>query len=48
MAAVYTPEYGGKGHWSLFVDAIGPDGYLMPQYAGPIDAFLRGGTSVSR
>ncbi len=40
-AAVYTPEYGGTGHYSLFIDAIGPDGYILPQYADLIDAFLR-------
>lgn len=40
-AAVYTPQYGGRGHYSLFVDAIGPDGYILPQYADLIDAFLR-------
>ena len=40
-AAVYTPQYGGVGHYSLFIDAIGPDGYILPQYADLIDAFLR-------
>ncbi len=40
-AAVYTPQYGGPGHYSLFIDAIGPDGYILPQYADLIDTFLR-------
>jgi RHS repeat-associated protein len=40
-AAVYTPQYGGAGHYSLFIDAIGADGYILPRYAELIDAFLR-------
>ena len=47
-AAVYTPQFGGPGHWSLFIDAIGSDGYLLPQYAHLIDAFLRAGLPVIR
>ena len=47
-ALVYTPQYGGTGHWSLFLDAIGPDGYLLPQYADLIDEFLRAGIPVKR
>ncbi len=40
-AAVYTPQYGRTGHYSLFIDAIGADGYILPQYAELIDVFLR-------
>jgi hypothetical protein len=46
-AIVYTPQFGGEGHYSLFIDAIGADGYLLADYAQAIDDFLRGGvTSV--
>jgi hypothetical protein len=44
-AVVYTPQFGGEGHYSLFIDAIGPDGYLLPEYADKIDAFLRAGVA---
>ena len=47
-AVVYTPQFGGPGHWSLLIDAIGPDGYLLPQYAHLIDTFLRAGPPVIR
>ncbi|MEO6063442.1 MAG: RHS repeat-associated core domain-containing protein [Thermoflexales bacterium] len=40
-AAVYTEEFGGKGHYSLFVDAFGADGKLLPEYGDLIDNFFR-------
>jgi hypothetical protein len=49
-AVKYTPEFGGgrEGHYSLFIDAIGSDGYLMPKYADAIDSFLRAGAKLKR
>ncbi len=47
-AAVYTPQFGGKGYWSLFADATGSEGYLLPQNADKIDEFLRAGAAIKR
>ena len=44
-AVVYTPEFGGVGHYSLFIDAFGKDGKLLPEYADRIDQFLRNGVN---
>lgn len=47
-AVVYTPQFGGEGHYSLFIDAIDENGYLMAQYAQKIDEFLRGGNVIKQ
>jgi hypothetical protein len=41
QAAVYTPEFGGTGHWSLFRDAYGANGQFLPGIGESIEAFLR-------
>ncbi len=43
QALVHTPQFVGEGHYSLFIDAIGADGYLLDDYANAIDEFLRAG-----
>jgi hypothetical protein len=40
-AAIPTPQYGGKGHFSLFVDAFGPDGFILPDLFPTIDSFIK-------